>query len=164
MKQKLHSHLFEKSVISWRAPEYIYHEKSVLWFIFAGIAALGLVIYGLLSGGWTFSVAIIVFAGTYYLFYRNAPPIIEVKISKVGVKIGKHLFPYDKLKKFWIVYDVPFVKRLYLRTTSRLHPDIFVSLEDMDPSKIKAILKGHIPEKENGSEPFADALVRAFRL
>ena len=89
---------FEKSVISWRALEYIYHEKSALWFIFAGIVVLGLVIYGLLSGGWTFSVAIIVFAGTYYLFYRNAPPIIEVKISKVGVKIGKHLFHTINLK------------------------------------------------------------------
>lgn len=163
-KPKVEAHLFERAVINWKAPEYIYHEKSALWFIVAGFVAIALVIYGLTTDGWTFSVAIIVFAGTYYLFYRHAPPVVDVKLSRVGVKIGKHIFPYWKLKSFWIVYDPPLVKRLYLRTTSRFHPDIFISLENTDPSKIRAVLKEHIPEKENGTEPFADSLVRAFKL
>ncbi|MBI4994607.1 hypothetical protein HZC21_03115 [Candidatus Peregrinibacteria bacterium] len=163
-RAKPHAHLFEKAVFTWSAPEYIYHKKTALWFIVAGFVAIALVIYGLMTNGWTFSVAIIVFAGTYYSFYKHAPQNVEVKISRVGVKIGRHLFPYGKLKSFWIVYDPPLVKRLYLRTTSRLHPDIFISLQHADPSKIRSILKEHILEKENGSEPFADALVRAFKL
>ncbi|MFA6521112.1 MAG: hypothetical protein WCT53_01880 [Candidatus Gracilibacteria bacterium] len=156
--------LFENAIIRWKAPEFDHHEKSTLWFIIAGLVVLLLVFYGLKTDGWTFSVAILVFAGTYYLLHREKPKVVDIKISKIGVKIGRHIFHYSHLKNFWVVYNPPFVQRLYLKSTSKLHPDIFVSLEDADPMAVKHILKDHIPELKGANEPFADVLVRIFKL
>ncbi|MEK9133157.1 MAG: hypothetical protein AAB606_05655 [Patescibacteria group bacterium] len=163
-KQGRPKHAYDDAVLTWKAPEYTYHEKSIIWFILAGFVALLLVIYGILTNGWTFSVAILVFAGTYYLVYREKPKMVEIKISRFGVKVGHHIFPYNHLKSFWIVYNLPFVKRLYLRFTSRLHPDIAISLEDMDAAQIRRVLADHLQELKGTHEPFSDALVRVFKL
>ena len=158
------AHEFEKAIISWQAPEYQQHEKSLLWFIIAAIAAGAMIMYGLSSDGWTFSIAVAVFAGVYYLVHRKKPAVVEIKISGAGVKIGHHLFPYSGIKNFWIVNDPQSVRRLYMRSASRLRPDVFVALENADASKARSILKEHIEELEESKEPFADTLVRLLRL
>lgn len=163
-KQKGHSHAFDKAILTWKAPQFAHHEKSLLWFVIAGLAALLLVMYGLRTDGWTFSVAVIVFAGTYYLVHRHEPPTVEVKISKFGVKIGRHAFSFSNLKSFWIVYDPPFVKKLYLRMESKFQPDLFVSLEDADPAEVRRVLAHYLHELTGRHEPFSDMLVRLLKL
>lgn len=153
-----------KNSLSWKAPQYQHHEKSVLWFVLAAIALVGFVVYGLSTDGWTFSVAMVVFAGTYYLMQRHTPPIVNVIISNNGVKIGRYSFPYGNLKSFWIVSDPPFVNKLYLRMESRMHPDIFVSLDGADPDEVRKALGAHIQEHKGKHEPFSDSLVRLFKL
>ncbi|MBI2638648.1 hypothetical protein HYW83_03600 [Candidatus Peregrinibacteria bacterium] len=160
----VNQHAFDKALLTWRAPEYTHHEKSPIWFVVAGLIALLLVLYGLKTDGWTFSVAIIVFAGTYYLVHREAPKTVEVKISKFGVKIGRHVFPYSNLKSFWIVYEPPFIKKLYLRMASSFKPDVFIALEDADPVEVRRLLNTHLNELKGRHEPFSDTLVRLFRL
>lgn len=160
-----HTEAFDKALLAWRAPEYTHHEKSTFWFLVAGVIAFLLVLYGLRTeGGWTFSIAIIVFAGSYYLFYRSSPPIVEVKISKIGIKIGKHTFPMNNIRNFWITYNPPFVMRLYLRMTSKFHPDIAVSLDNADPAEVHQILSSFVKELKGKGEPFSDTLARLFRL
>lgn len=159
-----HVHAFDNAILNWKAPEYLHQEKTTLWFVIAAAVAIGLVIYGLATDGWSFSLAIIVFCGTYYLIHRKTPPIVEVKISKIGIKIGRHLFPYSGLAGFWIAYDPPFLKRLYLRIEAKFKPDVFVSIEDMDPVEIKKTLLVHTHEISGKHEPFADTLVRILGL
>lgn len=155
---------FGKTLVSWRAPEYVHHEKSLLWFIFAALVVVLLVWYGLATDGWTFSVAVLVFAGTYYLMYRGKPRIVEVAVSNMGIKIGGHVFHFGNLKNFWIVYDPPFVNKLYLRSKSKLKPDIFVSLENAPVAEIKSVLSKHLAEMGDKQEPFSDTLIRIFKL
>lgn len=173
MKTRLHKkpakktackYAFDKALLTWRAPEYHQHEKSAWWFIIAGMAAAVLIFYGIKTDGWTFSIAVAVFAAVYYLMHREQPPIVDVKISEAGVKVGHHIFPYSHLKYFWIIYDPPFVKRLYLRETSRFHPEVFISLEDTNPAQVRAVLSRHTEELKGKHEPFSDSLVRLFRL
>lgn len=156
--------MFDNALFTWRAPEYAHHEKSALWFVCAGLVALTLVVWGIMTDGWTFSLAIIVFCGTYYLTYREKPKIVDVKISKLGVKIGNHGFAYNQIKHFWIVYDPPFVNKLYLRMNGRFHPDVCVSLEDVDVAELRSVLIEHLHEVKGRHEPFADTLVRLFKL
>lgn len=163
-KSKKNLHTFDAALLSWKAPEYTHHEKSGLWFIIAGAVLLFFVIYGLLTDGWTFSIALVVFAGTYYLLHRETPKIVDIKISKVGIKIGRHTFPYSHMKGFWVFYDPPLVKKLYLRINSHFHPDISVSLGDADISAVRQTLKQHTQELPEKREPFSDTLVRVLKL
>lgn len=162
--EKVNAHVFDDAVLSFQAPEYIQHQKSALWFVVAALIGAALVFYGLATDGWTFSVAILVFAATYYLFHKEKPPVVTVKISKMGIKVGRHIFPYTSIKNFWIVYDPPLVKKLYLRMRARVQPDVYVSLEDVDPAELRHALSGHIKEAHGRTEPFADVLARLFKL
>lgn len=164
MKHDKNSAVYEKAVCQWQAPEYAHHEKSARWFAIAALAALLLVIWGIQSNDWTFSIVVIVFCGTYYLLHRHRPQIVRVKISRFGVKFGRHVYPFSHIKGFWIVYQPPFVKRLYLRVSGKLHPDIFISLEDEDPSRVRKILLEHLDELKGRHEPLSDCLIRLFRL
>lgn len=164
MKKRNHKRGFEKALISWHAPEYPHHEKSLLWFLIAALIIGILVFYGLETNGWTFSIALIVFAGTYYLIYRHKPRMVEVKVSGFGVKIGTQSIPFSSIKHFWVLYDPPHLKRLYLRMSSRFYPDIFVSLEDIDPANLRRLLSAYIKELEGRHEPFSDTLVRLLKL
>lgn len=163
-KKSKNAHVFDNALMAWKAPEYVYHEKSFIWFFVAALIALALIIYGLETGSWTFSLAIAVFAGTYYLSHRIKPKIVDVKISKIGIKIGRHIFPYSHIRGFWIVYNPPFVKKLYFKMTSKLHPHVVVLFENEDPATVRGVLSSHIEELKGIDEPFSDTLTRLLRL
>lgn len=163
-KQESKKAEFGKVLLSFKAPEYAHHEKSAVWFIVAGIIILLLVYYGLATNGWTFSVAVLILTGTYFLFNREKPTVVPIEFSDAGVKIGKHEVLFNNLSGFWIVYDPPYVKKLYLRSASRLYPDIFVSLDNANPVRVKQLLSKHLVELKGKHEPFSDTLVRLFKL
>lgn len=157
-------HAYDDAILTWRAPEYLHHEKSKLWYLIASLILVGLVWYGLSSNGWTFSLAIIVCAGTYYLFQHHAPAIVDIKVSGVGVKVGRHKFPFSGIKGFWLVNEPPHANKIYLRMQSRVHPDIAISLDGANPVEVQRILSKYSREIKGNFEPFSDTLVRLFRL
>jgi len=161
MKRKKHNKALE---IVWRAYEYDHHEKTLLWFVIAGVVALGFIVYGLLTDGWTFSLAILAFCVAYYAMHRHEPKIVDIKLNSKGVHIGRHFFSNVQFKNFWIVYDPPHVARLYLRFRSRVRQDLILSIADQDPAEIRRALKAHINEWEAGEEPLVDIFIRLLRL
>lgn len=155
-----------KEVVSlaWVAQEYPYHEKSLLWFIIAGTILLSLIVYGLLTDGWTFSMALIVAAGAYYVSHRNPPEIVPISVTNKGIKVGKHTFAYPSIKCFWIVYDPPHTRRLYIRLHARLAVNIAIELEDVDVNDLRKELLKHLAEHTVSEEPFTETLIRLLRL
>lgn len=155
-----------KEVVSlaWVAQEYPYHEKSLLWFIIAGVILLSLIVYGLLTDGWTFSMALIVAAGAYYVSHRNPPEIVPISVTNKGIKVGKHTFAYPSIQCFWIVYDPPHTRRLYIRLHARLSVNIAIELEDVDVTDLRKQLRKHVSEHAVSAEPFTDTLIRLLRL
>lgn len=154
----------KQKILRFHAPEYLYHEKSALWYVAAGLVLLLLVLYGLKTEAWSFSVALLVFAGTYVLFQEKRPAILPVEISNFAVTIGPHTFPFGQLKSFWIVHKPPHVSRLYLQPLSRFTPHIFIQLTDAQASEVRAFLKEHLHEAAGRQEPFSDALARFLKL
>lgn len=154
----------DEVLLAWSAPEYPHHEKTSRWFIVALVIVGLLVIYGLMTDGWTFSVAMLVFAGTYYVTHRRAPPVVDVVVSRTGIKIGQHIFPYTQLKGFWVLFNPPSVHRLYIRVQGKFHPDIFVDIGESDPAEIATVLNKYLKEIKGMEEPFGDTVVRLLRL
>ncbi|MBI2453916.1 hypothetical protein HYV58_01925, partial [Candidatus Peregrinibacteria bacterium] len=129
-----------KALCYWRAPQYLHHEKTALWFAVFGAVIFSFVLYGLKTGAWTFSVAVVVFAGTYYLYERHRPEPVDIKLSKHSLMVGKKRYPYSHLKNFWIVDEPPFPKKLYLRAASRLAPDFYIPLGNADSDAVREVL------------------------
>lgn len=155
---------FHDHVISWEAPEYVQHEKSLLWFIIAGVLAVALIVYAGLIGNWTMVVAIIVIAALYMWLHGQTPQHVQILISKTGIKFGEKEIPYQNMTNFWIVYDPPHVTTLNIKSNSRFYPDLSIELGDQDPAILRTFLCAHVRENEGKIEHFSDTLIRIFKL
>jgi len=125
---------------------------------------LAAVIMGFFQGQWSFSLVMVTFAITYYIMHRDHPKDVEIKISEIGIKVGKRKYPYSKIKSFWIFYDPPYISTLNIRYNDHVIVDIAIQLEGQNPADVREFLLGKIPEKVGHLEAFTDVLARLFKL
>lgn len=163
-KKTQNAQIFDNAILTWKAPEYVYHEKTMLWFIIAGLILFALIVYGFKTDSWTFSLAAIMLACTYYLFHAKKPSLVDVKISKFGIKIGHHIFPYNHIRAFWIVYEAKCQKKLYLKIASAFHPHVIVLLSNTNPAEVRHLLLSHLEEIKGQTEPLSDTITRLLKL
>lgn len=156
---------FNKAVYSWIAPEYLQHPKSVQWWVAAGIVWAIAIVIEALTGNWTMLLATAVFGLVYWFTHEMHPPRkTKVNLTELGLKIGHKHFPFSQIEFFWIIYNPPHVKRLYLRLKDRFLPDMIVELEDQNPQEIREFLEQHLSEVTGVKEHYADVLLRLFKL
>ncbi len=75
----------------------------------------------------------------------------------------KTLYPYDNLKYFWINYDPPHIRELYLVSKKTFQPQITIPLGFTDPNIVREHLVKFLEEKEI-EEPLFDTIARFFRF
>ncbi|MBD3360434.1 hypothetical protein GF366_01380 [Candidatus Peregrinibacteria bacterium] len=155
---------FDKAVISWIAPEIIRYQKGKIWKIFTFSSLIAAVIIGILYNAWTFSLAIIVFAATYYIINRENPKVVEVAVSDIGIKVGERKYPYNRITAFWIVYDPPIIRTLNIRVKGDLLMDIPIELYNQNPGEVREFLLEKIPELEGQAESLSDVFSRLFKI
>lgn len=159
-----HPH-FDKAVFSWIAPEYLQHPKSIRWWTTAGVVVAIAVIIEAIVSNWTMLVATLVFAGVYTFVHEyNPPKHTKVNISELGIKIGHKKIPYENIECFWIIYNPPMVRRLYLRLKTQLLSDLVIELEDQDPLLIREYLERNVAEMTGVRESLTDVILRIIKL
>lgn len=154
---------FDHPVFSWETHEFIKHEKGLVWFLLAGLAALALIIYGALTDNWTLALALIIFAGVYVWQHSLTPDHVQIVVSKVGIKIGEKEYPYNNIDAFWIFYKQE-LKTLNIRSNSHFLPDVSIQLSDQEPSSLRYFLGEHVDEVQGKEETLTEALVRFLKI
>src|SRR3989344_9134068 len=94
----------EEVIVNWQAPEYIHHEKSVLWFVLATIVAFALIVNAILSKQWISAIVFALLLGVIYLFAHDKPKEHVIVISNLGIHVGRHFHPFADIKSFWLIY------------------------------------------------------------
>jgi len=154
---------YDDAVISWITPEYIRHEKGTVWKIAMPIIVIVSAAISYYYGNWTFALAIVIFALIYFLIHLEHPKHMEVKISELGIKVGTRVFPYGRIKSFWIIYEPPYVETFNFYVKGSL-VEMTIYLNNEDPSKIRDFLINKIPELEGKTESLTDVLLRLFKI
>lgn len=154
----------KQTLLKWEAPEFIKHPKGVLWFLLAGVGIFLLVLYAVMSNSWSMAIAFIVLAGVYLIAHHHEPKRIQIKVTNFGIQAGAQEIPYNQIKAFWIVYNLPSVKTLKLLTTDSFMNEITIQLDGQAPGELRSILMKHIPEREGMNESFVDTLIRVTKL
>jgi len=150
-------------LLSWQAPEFVYHKKSVNWHIVVwGSIALTIIILAFLQN-WLGVVLFIAIGVAVFRYAEVRPKDIEISITNVGIKVGNAFHPFNKLRAFWMVYEPP-VKTLNIELEKKLSPIISVQLEDTDPFLVKNILKEHLPEETEVSEDLFDKFAKFLKF
>lgn len=157
---------YSKVLASWDFPEYQKYAKGVWWYIIVFIISVGLILWATLSQQNYLFVGIIVIALIIIVFAsRREPAILNIKITEDGIIIGEKLYHYSRIKKFWIAYQPPVVKKLYLKLSSTIKPVFSISLENTNPLEIRKILLNYLEEDiEQDGETASDAWERLLKL
>ncbi len=156
---------YGKKLISWNFPEFIKYERSRGWYVIALIIGGLLLLYAVVTVNFLFALIVIIVAVILFLKTSEEANNIEFTIYEAGIKVGEKFYEYKELKNFYLIYEPPEVKSLYLDFQSSLRPRLQIPLEDKNPVKVREILLDYLNEdldKEN--EPISDGLGRILKL
>ncbi len=149
----------------WTIQEYEQHARGLPWYVISIILGIGLVFYGILTGNFLFSLIIILFAIILFLQSHQAPPQVRFQIAELGVVIGNRFYNYSEFDSFYIIYNPPEIKTLFLETKSPFRPKIVVPFLDQDPVEIRQTLRAYVAEDtEKEDEPLGERIARNWRI
>lgn len=149
----------------WTIQEYERHERGILWYAIMGGLGLFFVIYGVITSDFLFSLIIILFAIILFLQAHQEPKQILFQITELGVVVGNRFYSFSELESFFLIYNPPHVKTLFLEAKGTLKPMIRVPLLDMNPVEVKNVLRAYLPENfEREEEPLSDRAARNWQI
>ena len=149
----------------WEIPEYEKHDRSGRWYAIMIILGLSLVIYGIFSQNFIFSLIIILAAIILFLQTKQKPATVLFRITELGVALNNRFYTYSEIKGFYIIYRPGEVKTLFLDTISNLRPMIRVHLKDINPVEVQSTLQAYLPEDvEKETEPASDIIARQWMI
>ena len=155
---------YGQELISWEVAEYDLAPRGVAWYVFAGAAALGLLIWAVSTRNFLFAFIILIFAVIFATHTTRPPQRYRFVISDRGLALGSRLHLWKDIQGFWILYEPPEVKILYLNFGG-IRPRLPIPLERTDPNQVRKILREFVPEDtSNLEEPMLDWLARVLKI
>lgn len=152
------------TIFSWLIDEYERHERGPIWYAVAFLVGVSLILYALVVQNFLFAIIIVMFGVIIGLSSLREPQRLLFQITTRGVAVGDHFVPYKDMKDFWMVYEPPYVKNLYLEYKNPLTPRIVVPIEEGDPVEIRRALLDFLDENGSSEEPLGDLMGRVFKL
>src|SRR3989338_3047486 len=146
-------------LLEWLTFEYDHLPKGRRWFIWGGAAAALLILVGLYTRNYFFTIFVALAAFVVYLYAVRPPKEVYCAVTPRGVQIGRRIFEFESLVSFWIFYEVGGMKHLSLHSKKALLPFIRVPLGEMNPVELRTTLMRFVPEEEQ-EESFAEIIGR----
>ena len=154
-----------KTLVSWQIDEYQHYQRGVGWYVGAALVGGGLLVYALFTLNFLFALILVIFGIILAMTAGAKPRRIPVSITEDGMEIGHRFIPWKDARCFWIIYEPPEVKNLYLDFKSPIRPHLSLCLEQTDPNVVRRSLLPYVEEdltKED--EPLTDFLARVMKI
>ncbi|MEK7560583.1 MAG: hypothetical protein AAB539_01340 [Patescibacteria group bacterium] len=148
------------ALLSWRAPEYRWTEKSPNWFLLPGGIALLFVLIGILAHNYFFVAFIALACAVVIMYGVRRPRDIAIAIRPDGIQAGAVFYRFGDLKSFWI-FTGENGAELSVETHKKFTPRLAVPLGAMDPDRVRAVLKEFLSEVRQ-DELALDVIARRF--
>jgi len=151
--------------VSWTFPEFVREKRSKVWYVIVSVI-LGLMLtYAVLTGNYLFAVILFLAVFTVVFQYFQEARDIPVVIAEDGIIVDKQFYPYRDLKNFWLAYEPPEVKLLYLEFKSSIKGGLPIPLEDINPLEVRNALLDYLDEDlEKDEEELNETLARVFKV
>ncbi len=149
----------------WSLNEYERHDRGLKWYLFIFGSASLLVLIAIWTDNFLFALIIILVAIIMFLQHHQEAEQVLFQITDLGVIIGYRFYPYGELGDFYIIYQPPVVKTLFIGTKSPVRPTLRIPLYDQNPVEVRHTLLEFIGEDlDKEEEPFSESVVRYFKL
>lgn len=134
------------------------------WYIgmavfFSAIVAINIVIKLYMSAIVTVLLAILVLTTA-----TRKNKKFKVRFLALGLEVMDNFFPWSEFEKFWILYEPPALKKLYLKRRNRVISEVIIELGDENPLKIRDLLLPLLAEDKSKEESKIDLVTRTLKL
>jgi len=156
--------VIENPPIHWSAHEYIYKEKSGLWFVmFVVVILIFIVLDVFLLKSYTFSVLVIVMAVAVIVYSRRPPRVIDYTLSgDHGLYIGEKLYHFSEFRAFGLIREDG-NNSIMLIPIKRFSPGVSVYFPQEVGEQVVDIFGARLP-METIKFDIIDVIVQKLRL
>jgi len=137
-----------KTLLYWKAPEYHHYDKTIDWYWWVGLVAVGLFGVAVWQGSLLFGILVLISWFVIVLYGIRKPDMLNFSICEHGILVEKTLYPWNNLKSFWIFHHPPLIKEISFESRKTFMPYIRIPLGDRKVDEAREILKKYIPEAE----------------
>lgn len=155
---------FDNAHIYWTSYEHMPHQRGFIWKLGAAITVVGGIALSLYYGVWTLALLIGVVSVVYFLYQLEEPRQVDVKISDIGIKVGRRQYSFSKIKGFWLQYNPPYSSSLNIRVEGDFLRDISIFMPLDDPAQIRSFLIKKVPELEGQEESLTDIILKILKI
>lgn len=149
----------------WDFPEFGTSWRSSSWYKWAIPVAILLLAYSFFTNNYLFAVIIILLAIIYFFQSFDSPLTVQCQITEDGIVLGGKFYDYRDLSLFWIIYEPPNVKNLYIEFNNPLKPRLGIPLNNQNPIAVRDVLEQYLEEDaEREDEPISDGLSRVLKM
>lgn len=154
-----------QELLSWAVDEYERYERGPIWYAAMILLALGLLLYAVVTQNFLFAVIILMFGVIIGLSSLREPQKLPFMVTSRGVIIGARFYHFKEFRSFWILYEPPHVKNIYLEFKQSIRPHLVIPLYEENPLTVRESLLQFLNEDaEQEEEPFSDLLGRVLKL
>lgn len=160
-----HSSPHGDTFLTWEVDEYPKYQRSFFWYLGAALVGIGLLWYALATGNFLFALIVIIFGIVVILSGTRQPKRVLVALTEDGIELGTRFHPWHEFEAFWVVYDPPMTKNVYLTPRSTIQSSFALPLEEINPSAIREVLLSYLKEdKDKEDEPVMDVIARVLKI
>ena len=156
---------YGEEIFGWMVDEYERHERGPVWYAVAFLIGLSFVMYAIVTRNFLFAVVVIMAGVIIALSAMREPQQIPFLITTRGIALGHQFVPFKDLRSFWILYEPPQTKNLYVDFRSPITPHLVIPLGEQDPVELRQTLLEFLGENETQEEePLTDVLGRFLKI
>lgn len=133
--------------LTWTAPEYEHREKTPDWFWALGVIAIAGSIAAIIYKNYLFAIFILIATFLLGYFALRKPEEVEFEINEDGVRIEDEIYPYERIKAFWVDRLHPKPK-LLLESDRHFMPIITIPLDNVSEKDVIEALSDHVKKRE----------------
>ena len=147
---------------AWEASEYVFHEKSFLWYIALWVVA------AVLCGGlgllhqWLSIVVVVVMALVVMMYSRKEPRTLSYVLDGQGISIGGQLSPYRLFRSYSVHPELSW-QEIDLEPARRFAPRLTLLCEQDNFDEIDKILTQHLPRLDRDPD-WVEQLTRYIKF
>ena len=152
-------------IMSWETWEYPPVSRDMRWYVIWGLLLAGMLVYAVITANFVFALLLLMFAVLTVLKDVRPPRRIETYVTTSGILFGHEFYAYEEIRDFFIAYEPPHVKSLYISFASRVRPALSIGIDGVNPNELRQNLLPYIFENlEQEGESLTDILQRVYKL
>jgi len=125
---------------------------------------LGLMLlYSLWSLAWSFTVVLVIAAGTYLFLHKAKPEQKTISISKQGCTFGEEFTAWIDCSGFWVI-ETPDFAELHIARKNPKKGELVMLTGSVHPLELRTLLRQFLEEIPNKNEKVFDTISRVCKL